>query len=214
MKPRHSTCGLIACCVVAVLLAATPAFAQTLDGTAASSTIASPSLSEAGIAAAIKEGTASKKSIAAVAGSDTANNFVVVAQGPYGRVESAAAAAASKYQPFKAEQVTSEMIAPVLAVMVRPGKPGLEGSRWIVTPPVKHVVLRVGAAGDIVQPDKITPFPTEWGNAFGAKFQSQGAIALFDLAKVPQDGDVEVVVITDQFEQVRKIKAKDRQQIR
>jgi hypothetical protein len=174
-----------------------------------------PAMSAAEIAAAIADGTKTKKpqSYIFTAGNDETYQFWVAMLTPYGRVAQAAADASSKYQPFSADQITSEMTAPVLEIRAVPGKPKLYSSGWELTAPATHMVLRRKGADSVVQPKEITTFPWGWTNAVGGKFEGRGVFAKFDLASVPP-GDLEIVVVTERYERVITIKAKDRSKIR
>lgn len=167
------------------------------------------------VSGAIADGTKTKKpwNYGAWLGSDSGGNFQILVRGPYGRVASAAAEAASKYQPFTPEQVTEAMTAPVLEVQATPGTPAIIGTTWSITPPATHLVLRVKTTKAVIQPTALETFPREWTNALGGKFEGQGVTARFDLAALPP-GDLEVVVITAQWEQARTLKASDRAKIR
>jgi len=174
----------------------------------------SATLPASDIQAAIAEGTRTKKAMHAQLGADEGGNYWMSVRGPYGRIVTAAANAAAKYQSLTAETLPEGAADQVLEVILSPGKPSYSRySGWTVTPPAKHVIIRA-KGGQPIQPTSVVPFPVEWSNALGGKFQGQGVIAKFDLTTIPADGDLEIVAIGQTFEQVKTLKSKDRGKIR
>ena len=142
---------------------------------------------------------------------DSECGFQIVAQGPYGRVVTAASAKAAQYLPFTADSVTAEMRSPVLTIQATPTAPEFEG-RWRQSPPVQRIVLQVkaprGETGAVVQPLAVRTYPMRWTNALGGVFDGQGAIAVFDLNQVPA-GDFDVVLVTGGREVRATVGARD-----
>jgi hypothetical protein len=160
------------------------------------------------VIAAVAEGTKSKQVRMATGGSDTANQFTIAIRGPYGRVVSFAADKALKYQVITAHEVPHDLTGLYLDVIATPGKPTADASA--VTPPATQITLRRKGDKSSLEPMKVEPFQIEWDNKGGAKLQSRGLRALFDLSKVPQNGDLDVVVVTKEFERVYTFKEDER----
>jgi hypothetical protein len=190
--------GLFAAVVVAV--AARSAAAQ------------SGQLSTEQIVAAISEGTKSKQLLMANAGSDTTTQFILAVRGPYGRVVSFAADKKLKYQTITAHEVPRDLTGPYLEVIATPGKPSSGASA--VTPPPTNIVIRRKGDNAPVAADKIESFRVEWDTANGARLESRGLRALFALSKVPQNGELEVTVVTREFERVYTFKEDERARMR
>src|SRR5438034_11776672 len=107
-----------------VLLAAAPSAAQ--DSAVASR---AATLDSSEIQAAIALGRQTKRAYGyywgayasgGILGTSMVSGFQVFAQGPFGRVATAAARAARNYQPFTADTVRPELTAPVLTVLAYP----------------------------------------------------------------------------------------------
>jgi hypothetical protein len=120
--------------------------------------------------------------------------YTVLAQGPVGRIADASAEAARKYLTFDLPDATPEMRALTLTVGVQQD---LQDMSNIVVP-VEHVIIRSvtgGQTGPAVQPTHIEPLSASFQNLMGAKIETQGVLATFDLRALPP-GDLQIVVIT------------------
>jgi len=160
------------------------------------------------VVAAVAEGTKSKQPRMARGGSDTTNQFTIAIRGPYSRVVSFAADKAMKYQVITAHEVPHDLTELSLEVIATPGKPAVDAAAG--TPPATQITIRRKGDKTAVEPMKVEPFRVEWDNKAGAKLQSQGLRASFDLSRIPQNGDLEVVVVTKEFERVYTFKEDER----
>ncbi len=170
-------------------------------------------LSDAQIAEAIADTKAQQFQTVSV----SAGPYNVVIGGPMTRVNAAARRAAKDLKPFTRADVTDEMAGPFVRITAWPDKPTYSKySGWTVTPAATNVVLLPKGVTDVtkaVQPSSKEPFPQEWGNALGAKFEGQGMTADFNLADLPA-GEFDVVVGCNCARQARgTVKAKDRPKI-
>jgi len=165
-------------------------------------------LSSEQIVAAIAEGSKSKQPLVATAGKDTTNDFIIAIRGPYGRVVSFAADQALKYQTITAHEVPHDLTGLYLDVVATPGRPAAGATT--ATPPATQLTLRRRGDKKHLEPMKVESFRVEWDTKAGAKLQSQGLRARFDLSTVPPTGDLEVVVVTKEFERVYTFTENDR----
>jgi hypothetical protein len=138
--------------------------------------------------------------------------YIVLAQGPYGRIVDASAQAARKYMPFGPSDITSGMRAPTLTVAVQQK---LFNAK--TTPvPVEHVVIRNapqdGDSVHIVQPTHIEELPESYYNLMGAKIETKGVWATFDPRALPP-GDLQFVVILSNKECNARLRERDRDKI-
>jgi len=139
--------------------------------------------------------------------------YNVLAQGPYGRVVDASAQAARKYMPFGPNDVSAEIRAPTLTVAVQQK---LFNAKTTVVP-VEHIVIRSvardGEGTQIVQPTHVEELPESYYNLLGAKIETKGVWATFDLKAVPA-GDLQFVVILSNKECNARLRERDRDKIR
>jgi len=137
--------------------------------------------------------------------------------GPLNRVECAAAVAARKYQRLTVDDGRVEAGDGHLYVVADPIAPiRFRNGSWHVTAGATHMVLFPGENRDaaaVIQPDSVDVVPSEWGNAAGGQFQSQGLRAWFSALKIPS-GAFSIAVVTTGREYRFKVSAKDRQRIR
>lgn len=174
----------------------------------------SQSLSDAAITQAIKEGQAKKYTSVGI----DAGPYSIVISGPSARVVAAARKAAEELKPFAAADVTTEMTGAFVRITAWPDKPSYaQYSGWTVTPAATNIILMPKGFKDLasaIQPASTEPFPQEWGNAMGAKFEGQGITADFDLSALPA-GEFDVVVGCKCAREARgTVKLKDRGKIK
>jgi hypothetical protein len=106
---------------------------------------------------------------------------------------------------FNREDVTDEMLAPVPDVRARNTDSDMK--RHIH---VEHVViLPRGKKEGAVQPTKIDAWDFEVSNLAGATFTRKGKAAAFNLTEPPA-GELDIVVVTERYEQRAGIDKKDR----
>jgi hypothetical protein len=85
--------------------------------------------------------------------------FSLVLYTPKTWVAQQASNAAKRYEPFTVESITSDMLSPVLRVIVHPDTPTqISGAGMRYTSSVEHVVLRDEAKTLVVQPSSDRPF--------------------------------------------------------
>lgn len=111
---------------------------------------------------------------------------------PFSRVASAAGLARKQFRPFTADDVTPELVAPELHVLVEPfvEQRARELPR-LVSP--THVVLLPSGRKDpdaAVQPIRIERLDRELQNAFGARWSGSAALAAFPLDAFRDGWDV------------------------
>jgi hypothetical protein len=143
------------------------------------------------------------------------SNYVIFAQGPFGRVATAAAKNARNYQPFTVDSIHADMTAPVLTVMAYPDilDPG-EGKEVSVSP--ERVVLQaVTSSGDTVttQPIRMDTVASDYANLFGAKIARSGLVATFDLRTAPPP-PFDIIVVNSAKEARLHVKPKDLSKLR
>ena len=123
--------------------------------------------------------------------------------------------AAKEYKPFTADDVTEEMLEPVLRVVVYPDKPTmLNGKGMSGASSAEHVVLRDENKRSVVQPMSKEPF-TDTASSALRDMAYQGIVAKFPLDAVRElrgpKGDQEfliVVVGEGRTEKAFKVKEK------
>lgn len=161
------------------------------------------------ISAAIAEGAKTRRYMAVeVAVPQFGPQFGVYLRGPYARVASASARQAQKYLTLNRDDVTDEMISPLLEVSIVPADPIPGQIHWLP----EHVVIK-HANGRVFQPVRMEREETSWGNAFGGTWNGHTLIAWFDYAAIPP-GDIDVVTISGNREVEANIKARNRRLIR
>ena len=134
------------------------------------------------------------------------SGFRVHVTGPLNDIAQASHDATRKYQPFTPDNVTADLVEPVIRVFALPVHPSV--------PAAEHVVLRVKASGAVVQPLRVTTVPETWQNLYGAQFKGQGIVAVFTAADLPtEDFDV-VIVLSGTSDRAWTVKKKDREKIR
>ena len=146
-------------------------------------------------------------------GTSMVTGFLIYAQGPFGRVATAAARAARNYEPYTADSVRPELTAPVLTVLAYPEV--LEKSRVSASP--ERIVLQAVREDSpdtvTVQPLKIDTVPADYANLFGAHIERSGMIATFDLRAVPPL-PFDIVVVNPVKEARDHVKQKDQPKLR
>lgn len=128
-------------------------------------------------------------------------------------VQNLAADAASKYLPFKKEDLREEDLVNAFRVVAYADKPvNMKASGQAES--VKHVVIRDTKKTTAIQPDDTEPFDDTVGNMFNAKVELTGLRAVFDwekieaLRKADPKGEFLVTVIGDRTEKDFKVKTK------
>lgn len=146
------------------------------------------------------------------AGGLFSGSFTVRIEGPMGHIMRLSAFAKRQYKPFTMADVTDDMLAPVLRLIVTPDEPTRRGGTLVTTPLAQHVVLKAAKGPDVVQPLELTPMPVEWGNLFGARVAGQGLVASFplDAFRALPDGEVAAVIVTDGHERRCTLPVKQR----
>ncbi|MGE0456243.1 MAG: hypothetical protein AB7O37_21025 [Vicinamibacteria bacterium] len=160
-------------------------------------------LSEPDVASAILRGTALKgriaglrledagrafmNAMAALGGNQNSSpqttGFAVELYTPLAWIQQQASFAAKQYRTFTFDDVSEDMLRPVLRILVHPDKPMDSRSSGSASS-VEHVVVRDEAKKRVIQPLLKEPFSTELQNAFGAKYSFDGLTAEFDLEDV------------------------------
>ncbi len=138
------------------------------------------------------------------------SNYVIYAQGPFGRVATAAAKNARNYQPFTADSVRPDMAAPVLTVMAYPDVLDPAENKEISVSPERIVLQAVTPSGDTVtvQPVRMDTVASDYANLFGAKITRSGLIATFDLREAPPP-PFDIIVVNPAKEARLHVKPKD-----
>jgi len=142
------------------------------------------------------------------------SSYVIYAQGPFGRVATAAAKNARNYQPFTVDSVRADMTAPMLTVIAYPDFLDGENKELSVSP--ERVVLQaVTESGDTIttQPIRMDTIASDYANLFGAKITRSGLIARFDLRAGPLP-PFDIVVVNPAKEARLHVKPKDVQKLR
>jgi hypothetical protein len=117
--------------------------------------------------------------------SGSGTGFSVLVYTPTTWVTQQAARAAKEYRSFAPTDVTGEMVAPVLRVVVEPDTPTSVTAKGVVgTSSVQHVVLRDESKKIAVQPKSKEETTREVSNAMGGKKVYTGLNAIFDLDDV------------------------------
>jgi len=142
------------------------------------------------------------------------SSYVIYAQGPFGRLATAAAKNARNYQPFTVDSVRADMTAPMLTVIAYPDF--LDGENKEVSVSPERVVLQaVTESGDTIttQPILMDTIASDYANLFGAKITRSGLIARFDLRAGPLP-PFDIVVVNPAKEARLHVKPKDVQKLR
>lgn len=147
--------------------------------------------------------------------------FSLEAYTPTTWISECAATASRQYIPFTAENVTEEMKAPVLYIIVHGQHAKNMGTAFggasggaISGESVSHVVLRSENKQVVIQPAKETPFDEGQQNAFGAKVDFTGVKVEFPLEEVTKlrsmsdDQEFLVTVVGENSEKDFKVKKK------
>jgi len=184
----------------------------------------SASLDSAGIQEAIAHGRQTKKAYGYISSAWASqgflattyvSNYVIYAQGPFGRVATAAAKNARNYQPFTVDSIRADMTAPVLTVMVYPDilDPGKE--KEVSVSPERVVLQAVTESGDTIttQPIRMDTIASDYANLFGAKVTRSGLVATFDLRAGPPP-PFDIVVVNSAKEARLHVKPKDLPKLR
>ena len=203
--------------VVATALQST-GWTQVPDSLAAAT--GAQTLTAAEVLAAIHVGRSDRRSLAfrAATGRDLDNvAFNVVAQGPFGRIVSAAAEAVESNQPFSPDSVTAQMMASVLVIDARPTAADSLGHFVLRAPPATQLFLRSRRAvqGELVtvQPFSVRTYAVSQSNLTGGRVQGQGITAAFHLNGLPAE-EFEIVVVAGDREYRRAVRARDREKLR
>jgi hypothetical protein len=132
--------------------------------------------------------------------------FEVEVLPPLGRVYLATREAKAKYLKFTREDVTEEMLAPVIEVRARNTERDMTKNTN-----VQHIVVlprrrKEGA----VQPTKMEDWNFEAKNLMGASFTRVGKAAYFNVSELPP-GELDVVVLSDGYWEGEERAAIDKQ---
>lgn len=135
---------------------------------------------------------------------------------PYARIVNSAYEAKRKYMNFTKEDITEEMLMPVVLIIVNPSMPKrLLAADTQFAQSVEHVVLADITRTLIMQPSALEYFDKEAKSGLGAEFTYQGAYVEFpieDLIKISENdtdkGEFYVKVIGGKSEKEFKIKEK------
>jgi hypothetical protein len=175
-------------------------------------------LSEQDKADAVRIGTKEKGKLTGLSlldsGASWANALTVTAANPSGTggtgfslrvytpktwVEQLASNAAKEYRPFTINDITDEMLEPVLRVIVYPDKPtSLTAAGMASTSSAEHVVLRDEAKHLVVQPASKEAFSDKASSAL-RDMEYQGLVAKFPLDSLKElrgpNGDKEFLIV-------------------
>lgn len=126
-------------------------------------------------------------SMFATANTPGVSGYSVFMYTPLAWIKQQASKAAKEYRPFTEDDVTPEMVQPVLRIVVRPSTPThVTGQGVALSSSVQHVVIRDAQRMHVVQPIAKEPFEEDVQNAFGAKVAYQGVTAIFPLDAVEE----------------------------
>lgn len=174
------------------------------------------SLTPEAIAAAISHGTkergkeqglpmidgfaAFNSALAATNNSEANSGFRLIIYTPTTWLRQRASAAAKRYESLTAEQVTDDILEPVLRVVVDPNTPShVSRDGLLGTSSVDHVVLQDKSRKVTIQPSSTDPFPVDVQNAFGAKVSYNGLVAKFPISDLREirgaKGDAEFFIV-------------------
>jgi len=116
---------------------------------------------------------------------------------PYSRVVQAARSAKREYQPFTENDVTPEMVAPVVEVLAFPQPSFVIGSGRVGPPiDVKAVVVMPKGSKDreaALLPTATADLDSRYQNLMGAKWDARGVVARFPLFALTESHEVRVV---------------------
>jgi hypothetical protein len=125
-------------------------------------------------------------------------HFEVEILPPLGRIYLASREAKEKYLKFAREDVTEEMLAPVIVVRARWTNPDMSSNVN-----VRHIVILPRRRKDgAVQPTKMEDWNYEAKNLTGASFTRIGKAAYFNVSELPP-GELDVVIVSDTQGEVR-----------
>jgi len=143
------------------------------------------------------------------------SNYVIYAQGPFGRVATAAAKNARNYQPFTADSVRPYLAAPALTVMAYPDFLDPIEKKEVSVSPERIVLQAVTPSGDTVtvQPVRMDTVASDYANLFGAKITRSGLIATFDVREAPPP-PFDIIVVNPAKEARLHVKPKDLPKLR
>lgn len=162
---------------------------------------------------AIEKGTKEKKKVHALYLEQVefglTTGFRVAVFTPTTWLQTKAAEAATQYKELKVDEVTEEMIAPVLRVIAYPNMP--ENIRHDGDS-CEHVVLRDLSKTKVLQPKSKEPFAENAQNAMGAQVSYNGIIAVFELSGLAEiqanSREFLITVVGSQTEKDFKVKEK------
>lgn len=147
-------------------------------------------LTDEAIAAAIAVGEKAKgkehgleiqeRSFNRMMGADTSRGYRLVLYTPTTWIRQLASEAAKQYEPFTVADVTDDMLAPVLRVIVHANTP-TRMTETHTASSAEHVVLRDKRRTIVVQPTRIAPFDADVSNLFGARLTYQSLQVTFPL---------------------------------
>lgn len=127
--------------------------------------------------------------------------YTLMAQGPFGRIVSAAATSARNHQVFTVGSVTKGMRAPLRVIEATPQRCESLGDSLQIVPPATLILLRRLRHDDptdtaSIEPIRVRTFPVSQSNSKGGRLRGQGVSTYFPLESVPAD-DFEIVVIAE-----------------
>jgi hypothetical protein len=136
--------------------------------------------------------------------------FFALVKGPRERVGELALEAAKKYERVKPDDITDEVLAPVVTFTVATYAPDDINERLH---DIEHVFLRAKNApkDQVVRPVREVQIPTQLQNGFGARATTMDMHASFRLEDIPT-GDFDIVVLLSNTlagEQTARVKAKE-----
>ncbi len=149
---------------------------------------------------------------------DFSRGYSLFLRGPVINIGILAAEAKQKYVKFAKDDVTGYMKLRALTVLVQPHAPEFSNKRWQRAAPATHLVVRIPAPNKqaeptIIEPVKVKAFPVHF-SGFREEFDSQGVAAIFDLGEIPDQQDIEFVVITEHGERDCRLSKNDRARVR
>lgn len=142
--------------------------------------------------------------------------FQVVVTGKAGLIATKAADAKRLYKTFGLADVTPEMRAPAVVVIVTPHNPTRSSNTYDVASPIDAVVLKSKVRADaVLHPANLELEPVEWKNLMGGTITANKAVAEFsrDAFRDMPAGEFDVVVVTQAGERRCKVGVSDRKKV-
>jgi hypothetical protein len=131
---------------------------------------------------------------------------------PLAFIAQTAATATREYRPFTPEDVTNDMLEPVVRVIAHPDTPDMVTALGAAgTRSVAHVVMQNEKRGVTIQPTSMERFDVEAKNAMGGELTYTGlslTFALADVQTLRAEGEFFIVVVGTAGEKRFKVKRK------